>query len=82
MLDKVSVKDLYDQCIINICGLEGNRAKQSDAYCSIFEEIIDACYEVGKTIKANWKFNWREAAKCSIINETFYPTLFRWLNFL
>lgn len=66
LMDKKTVQNMYSACVTQMCGMEGRRMKQSNAYCNMFEQIIDACYEIRLKNGQKWRLDWREAASCSL----------------
>lgn len=63
-IDKLSLKDLHEKCVSEMCALEGNETKQREAYCEMFEQIIEACYEFAKFLNSIWIIDWRNQIKC------------------
>lgn len=67
IIDQGTLKNIFENCVSDICALENMKTKQTEALCEIFEQIVDACYDLGRKEKFNWRFLWRDKTQCGIL---------------
>jgi hypothetical protein len=59
-------KAIYDGCVFDMCGLEGNSELQSENFCNILEEFTNGCHELAEELGVVWEFDWRDKTNCGI----------------
>jgi len=63
--DESILKSLFQNCVADICEAEYLNMNQTQILCDTFEEMVDSCYILGKSLNLNWKFLWRGKTNCS-----------------